>query len=190
MESEAGRLVVLSGPSGAGKTSVVRALKEDPRVEFSVSATTRGQRPGEVDGVDYWFLAREDFEARINRSEFIEWAVYNGEYYGTLRSQMDQALASGRHFVIEIEVQGTKQLRESGVPGDYVFLVPPSLDDLRERLEARAANDPDDIARRVAIAERELAEAHLYDHVVVNRSLDDAIAEVKRVIGIDGVAHA
>ncbi len=179
-----GALVVISGPSGAGKSTVVRALREDPRVEFSISATTRAQRAGERSGWDYHFLTREEFARRRAAGEFLESAEYNGNWYGTLRAPMDQALAAGKLFVLEIEVQGTRQLRGAGVPGIYVFLVPPSLEALRERLGRRGQNAPDEIEARLRIAAEELQAEGLYDHVVVNERLDDTIATVKRLIGL------
>jgi guanylate kinase len=179
-----GKLIVISGPSGSGKTSVVRALKTDPRVVFSVSATTRRIRPGEVDGVDYHFLQRAEFEVRRRRGEFLESAEYNGNLYGTLRAPMEEVLARGLLFVLEIEVQGTRQLRSDGVEGIYVFLVPPGLDELRSRLAARAANSPEEIEERLRIAAEEMKARDLYDHVVVNDDLDRAIREVKRIIGL------
>ena len=124
MAAERGKLGVISGPSGAGKTSVCRALKRDPRVRFSVSATTRAMRKGEAEGVDYRFMDEAEFEAAVARGEFLEHAVYNGHHYGTLRAPMEQALRDGLVFVLEIEVQGTRQLRERKVEGCYVFVVP------------------------------------------------------------------
>ena len=184
MASARGKLVVISGPSGAGKTSVCRALKRDPRVEFSVSATTRPMRKSEVDGVDYHFMTKEEFESAVARDEFLEHATYNGNHYGTLRAPMDRALAAGRVFVLEIEVQGTRQLRERGVEGCYVFVVPPSVDELRRRLLARGTNTPAEIEQRIAIAQEELGAQELYDHVVPNIDLEATIAEVKRIIGL------
>jgi len=179
-----GKLVVISGPSGAGKTSVCRALKQDPRVEFSVSATTRRQRVREVDGVDYRFMSEADFQRRREAGEFLEWAEYNGNLYGTLREPMSSALAQGRIFVLEIEVQGTRQLRDSGIEGDYIFIVPPSMDALRQRLEHRGTNTPEEIASRLRIAEEEMAAAVLYDHVVENDVLRDTVDAVKKRIGL------
>lgn len=184
MSRTAGKLVVISGPSGAGKTSVCKALRQRSEVEFSVSATTRAMRAGEQDGVDYHFLGAAEFERRVAAGEFLEWARYNQNCYGTLRGPMDLALAAGRIFVVEIEVQGTRQLRAAGVPGIYVFIVPPSPDVLRQRLRARAANSHEDIEARLAIAEQELAAKDLYDHVVVNEDLARTIREVEELIGL------
>jgi len=179
-----GRLVVISGPSGAGKTSVCRALKQDPRVEFSVSATTRAMRPTERDGADYWFLTAEEFARREAAGEFLESASYNGRRYGTLRQPMADALARGKVFVLEIEVQGTRQLRERGVTGTYVFVVPPSMAELRVRLERRGSDSPAEIEARLRIAEQELGACGLYDHVVVNHELERTIDEVRSILGL------
>jgi guanylate kinase len=177
-------MVVISGPSGSGKTSVVRALRRLPRVEFSVSATTRKIRAGERDGVDYHFLSRADFEARREQGQLLEWAEYNGRLYGTLRAPMEQALAAGRIFVLEIEVQGTRQLREKGVDGDFIFIVPPSMDELRQRLVARGTNTAAEIDERMRIAAEEMSAAELYDFTVPNVVLEDTIAAVQRRIGL------
>ena len=189
MSTGRGKLVVISGPSGAGKTAVCRVLKPREGVEFSVSATTRAPRPGEIDGADYHFLSREDFQRRIAENQFLEWASYNGNLYGTPRWPMDAALARGKVFLLEIEVDGTRQLRERGVPGVYLFIAPPDIDELRRRLERRGSNEAQDIAQRVAIAEREIAAARsdvagrpLYDHTIVNEDLAATIARVERIL--------
>ena len=189
MSAPRGKLVVISGPSGAGKTSVCRALKLRPDVEFSVSATTRPPRNGEQDGIDYHFLAREDFQRRVTENQFLEWAGYNGNLYGTPRWPMDTALAQGKTFLVEIEVKGTRQLREGGIPGLYVFIAPPSLAELRRRLESRATNDQAEIEQRLRIAADEIAAARepiggkpLYDVTVVNHMLQDTIARVEELI--------
>jgi guanylate kinase len=189
MNNSRGRLVVISGPSGAGKTSVCRALKQQPGVEFSVSATTRAMRQGEREGIDYHFLSREDFQRRLAENQFLEWATYNGNLYGTPRWPMDQALAQGRTFLVEIEVKGTRQLRERGQEGIYVFIAPPSIEELRRRLQLRGSNDPAEIEQRVQIAVDELAAAReivagrpLYDVILENRDLDQTIAAVQALL--------
>jgi guanylate kinase len=179
-----GKLVVISGPSGSGKTSVCRELKKDPRVTFSVSATTRQRRDAEVDGDDYYFLTEADFLRRRDAGEFLESARYNEHYYGTLRAPMEAALAAGQMFVVEIEVQGTRQLRANGVQGVYIFVVPPSLAELRRRLENRGTETPAQIQDRLRIAAEELEARELYDHEVVNEDLQQAIREIKDIIGL------
>lgn len=184
-----GKLVVISGPSGAGKTSVCRALKQRDEVEFSVSATTRAMRPGERDGVDYHFLSRDDFQKRLAENQFLEWASYNGNLYGTPRWPMDAALARGKTFLVEIEVKGTRQLRERGVPGLYLFIEPPSIDELRARLQRRGTNAAEEIEQRVRIAADEMAAsrelldgAALYDHTILNADLPATIRAVEALI--------
>ncbi len=184
MTRESGKLVVVSGPSGAGKTSVCRALKEHPTVEFSVSATTRPVRADEIDHVDYHFLDEDEFVRRRVEGEFLESARYNGHYYGTLRRPMDDALASGKVFILEIEVQGTRQLRDNRVEGDFIFIVPPGMDVLRQRLADRGTNTPEEIEERLSIAAEELKSRDLYDFVVVNENLADTVAKVEERIGL------
>ncbi|MFY9342261.1 MAG: guanylate kinase [Planctomycetota bacterium] len=189
MNTGRGRLVVISGPSGTGKTSVCRALKQHPDVEFSVSATTRAMRPGERDGTDYHFLSRDDFQRRLAENQFLEWATYAGNMYGTPRWPMDAALARGKTFLLEIEVKGTRQLRERGVPGVYLFIAPPSIDELRSRLQKRGSNDAAEIEQRVRIAVDEItaaretvAGAPLYDVIVENVDLDATIRRVQEIL--------
>ena len=180
-----GKMVVISGPSGAGKSTVCRKILEDPRVQFSVSATTRPKREGEVDGRDYFFLTRDEFRERIERGDFIEYADVFGNLYGTLRKPMQEALKQGRHYLLEIDVQGALQIKDQGLPGLYIFIAPPSFDELRRRLVGRATESPEVVERRLQKAEEEYRERVNYDHVVVNDDLETCLAEVRALVGLD-----
>jgi guanylate kinase len=182
---ERGRMIVISGPSGSGKTSICRRLLEDPRVQFSVSATTRKPRAGEVDGRDYHFVTPEWFRQQIRAGNFIEHAEVHGNMYGTPRDPVDRALDEGRFYLLEIDVQGALQLKALDEPGVYVFIAPPDMEELRRRLVGRATDTPEVIERRLQKAEDEYRERAKYDHVVVNRDLDQAVAEVRRLAGLD-----
>jgi len=177
-------MLVVSGPSGSGKSTICRRLLEDPRIEFSVSATTRAPRSGEVDGRDYQFLDKGRFRAEIERGAFIEWAEVHGNLYGTPRAPMERALAEGRVFLVEIDVQGGAQLKALGLPGLYVFIAPPDLESLRQRLVSRGTDAPDVIERRLAKAQEEMRAQGRYDRIVVNRDVDEAVAEVRRLVGL------
>ena len=180
-----GTILVISGPSGSGKSSIVRRLLRHSRVVFSISATTRTPRPQEVDGIEYIFLSPGAFRSRVERGEFIEWAEVHGHLYGTLRQPMEEAVNSGKVYVVEIDVQGALQLKELGIEAAYVFVVPPRHDDLRERLEQRGTDAPDVIERRLKKAEDEMEERDRYDHIVINGDLDQAVSEVERIAGLD-----
>ena len=183
------KLIVISGPSGAGKTSICRRLVEDPQIDLSVSATTRPMRKGEVDGVDYYFLSREEFDLKIKRGEFLEWAEYNRNFYGTLRSEVQRKLETGHWVVLEIEVQGTRRLRQAEVGAIFIFIMPPSLGELEKRLRSRRTESEEVIRRRLEIAKSEMHMSHLYDHVIINQDLDQAVQEVRQKIGIDAGGH-
>lgn len=177
------RLVVISGPSGSGKTTICKRLLEDPSIVMSVSATTRHKRPGEVDGVDYYFMDRDEFDRKVAHGEFLEYAEYNGNRYGTLRSEVEKKLSKGLTVILEIEVQGTRQLRESGVDAIFLFVMPPSPEELERRLRNRHTEDEETILHRLAIAREEMDMAHLYDHVVINKDLDEAVEQARGYIG-------
>lgn len=185
---ERGRMLVVSGPSGSGKSTICKRLLEDARVEFSISATTRAPRSGEVDGRDYHFVDKARFRAMIERGEFIEWAEVHGNLYGTPRAPMERALADGRLFLLEIDVQGGAQLKALGLPGVYVFIAPPDLDSLRARLVRRGTDTPEVVERRMAKAAEEMRAKERYDHVVVNRELESAVAEVRALVGLGKTA--
>ena len=185
MTAAKGKMLLISGPSGCGKSTICKRLLEDPRVEFSVSATTRTIREGEVDGRDYHFMSKPDFRAGIERGEFIEHAEVYGNLYGTPRGPMERAIAEGRIFLVEIDVQGALQLKGLEVDGVYVFIAPPDMETLRQRLRDRGSETPETLERRLAKAEDEYRERVKYDHVVVNDDLDRAVAQVRRIVGLD-----
>jgi guanylate kinase len=184
MNAAKGKMVVISGPSGSGKSTICKRLLQDPRVTFSVSATTRAMRPGEVDGRDYYFISKEDFRARIARGEFIEHAEVFGNLYGTLRKPMEEALARGQIYLLEIDVQGALQLKALHEPGQYIFIAPPDFEELRRRLVKRNTETPEVLERRLHKAADEYRERVKYDHVVVNDDLERAVAEVRALIGL------
>lgn len=183
-----GKMLVISGPSGSGKSTICKRLLGDPRVVFSVSATTRKIRPGEVDGRDYHFLSTEDFRAKIEQGEFIEHAEVFGNMYGTLRAPMRAALAQDQVYLLEIDVQGALQLKRLAEPGIYVFIAPPDFEELRRRLVKRDTETPEVLERRLEKAQYEYQERDKYDHVVVNDDLDRAVAEIRRIVGLDAEA--
>jgi guanylate kinase len=153
-----------------------------PQLELSVSATTRAPRPGERDGVDYHFLSTEEFERRARAGEFVEHADYAGRRYGTLRSELDKRVAEGAPVVLEIEVQGARQVRGAMPEAIQVFIAPPSLHALRTRLIGRGTDDSEEVERRLAVAERELDARDEFAHVVVNDRLDDALDALMRIV--------
>jgi guanylate kinase len=187
-----GKMVVISGPSGAGKSTVCRRILEDPRVRFSVSATTRPMREGEVDGRDYYFLSTANFRERIEKGDFIEYADVFGNLYGTLRGPMQAALEEGKDYLMEIDVQGALQIKNQGIPGLYIFIAPPDFEELRRRLVGRGTESPEVVERRLQKAEDEYRERVRYDHVVINDELESCLAEVRRLMGLvqDGESHS
>jgi guanylate kinase len=179
------RVFVITGPSGVGKGTLIRTLRERlPELQLSVSATTRAPRPGERDGVEYHFLADADFARRVEAGDFVEHATYSGRRYGTLRSELRRRTAGGDPVVLEIELQGARQVRASLPEALQVFIAPPSLDALRTRLIGRGTDDPAQIAQRLEVAEAELAAQDEFAHVVVNDRLDDAVAELERIVRV------
>ncbi len=177
-----GRLIVISGPSGVGKTTICHALRGRGKIVRSVSSTTRAPRPGEVNGKDYFFLTREEFVAKREKGGFLEWAEYAGNLYGTPKDFIEEQTRAGNFPLLEIEVQGVEQLRKQGWPGVYVFIAPPSVDDLRKRLEGRGNMPADVIERRIRVAQEELKRKDLYDFAVVNDKVDRALAEVLDIL--------
>ena len=178
-----GKVFVVTGPSGVGKGTLIRELlRRMPELELSVSATTRGPRDGEVDGRDYHFLSREEFDRRAQAGEFLEHATYSGNRYGTLRAEVARRLAAGRSVVLEIEVQGARQVRAAMDDAVLVFIAPPDPDALRRRLEGRGTDSFEAIAERLRTAEIELAAQEEFEHVVVNDEIDRAADELERIV--------
>ena len=179
----AGRVFVVTGPSGVGKGTLIRTLRERmPELELSVSATTRAPRPGERDGVDYHFLSSEEFDRRARAGEFVEHATYAGRRYGTLRSELERRTAAGVPVVLEIEVQGARQVAQTLPDAVRVFIAPPSREALHARLVGRGTDAPEDIARRLRVAEQELAAQDEFDHKVLNDRQEDAVDELERLV--------
>ena len=177
-------MLLISGPSGCGKSTICKQLLEDERVVFSVSATTRAPRPGEVDGTHYHFLSTDQFKDRIEAGEFVEHAEVHGNMYGTLRAPMREAIAAGKTYLVEIDVQGALQLKALQVDGIYVFVAPPSFEVLRHRLSGRGTETPEVLERRLKEAEDEYRERVKYDHIVVNDDLDRAVTEIRKIVGL------
>ena len=182
--SERGLLIVLSGPSGVGKGTVRKAIfdSEENDFQYSISMTTRKQREGEVDGVDYYFRSREEFEAMIEAGEMLEYAEYVGNYYGTPLTYVNQTLDEGKDVFLEIEVEGAKQVRKKFPDALFIFLAPPSLDDLRERLVGRGTESDEKIQSRVNEARKEVEMMNLYDYVVVNDEVELAKNRIQSIV--------
>jgi guanylate kinase len=178
-----GRLIVISGPSGLGKSTVVGALADRHRFFFSISATTRTARPGETNGVAYYFVDSDEFERMRDRGDLLEWAEYSGNLYGTPRAPVLERLASGDDVLLDIEVKGAMQVKESYPDAITLFLTPPTEEELERRLRNRGDTPLEDIERRLSIARWQLAEARQrFDHVVVNDSVEAAVERILRIL--------
>lgn len=178
-----GILFVLSGPSGVGKNTVLDELFKDfDGVSYSVSSTTRKSREGEVEGEDYFFISEAEFKKIEENNGFIESAVVHGHYYGTPKKFVDQKLAQGEDIILEIDTQGAKQVREKYPKAVYIFLLPPSLEELGNRLDKRGSENTKSKNIRLNNARQELKEVHNYDYEVINDSLSDAVREIKKII--------
>ena len=177
------RVFVITGPSGVGKGTLIRTLLERiPELELSVSATTRKPRPGEEDGVAYHFLSDDEFARRVEAGDFVEHADYSGRRYGTLRSELDRRTRDGAPVVLEIEVQGARQIAETMPEAVRVFIAPPSEDALRTRLIGRGTDDPEQIQARLETAREELLAQREFPHVVINDRLEDAADALEEVV--------
>jgi guanylate kinase len=177
------KVFVITGPSGVGKGTLIRSLLERvPELELSVSATTRKPRLGETHGVDYHFLSEQEFEDKVRNGEFVEHASYSGRRYGTLRADLEQRLARRVPVVLEIEVQGARQIAETMPEAVRIFIAPPSEQALRTRLIGRGTDSDEDMQRRLRTAREELRAQDEFPHVVINDRLDDAVAALEEVV--------
>jgi guanylate kinase len=183
MEKERGILFVLSGPSGVGKGTVCKALREQKLdIQYSVSATTRQPREGERHGVEYFFKSKEEFLSMIENKELLEWAEYVGNYYGTPIEYVNSTLDEGKDVILEIEVQGALQVKNIFPEGVFIFLTPPSLDELRSRIVGRGTETEDLINNRMTVAKEEIELMQHYDYSVVNDQIESACSRIKAII--------
>ena len=176
-------MLVLSAPSGGGKTTIAKLLLQGrDDLGYSVSATTRAKRPDERDGVDYHFLSRDEFERRRGNGEFLEWATYGGELYGTLKSEIERIFAQGRHAVLDVEIEGARQIRKNFPNSLLLFVLPPSADALMQRLTGRRTEDPALVRDRIVHAAEELKAVDEYDYAILNEDLVVAVAQVAAIL--------
>lgn len=183
MKRDRGILFVLSGPAGVGKGTVCRALREQgTRLQYSVSVTTRSPREGECDGVDYFFKTRDEFEQMIENHKLLEWAEYVGNYYGTPIDYVEKTLQAGKDVILEIEVQGAKKVRTVFQEGVFVFLAPPSLNELRKRITERGTESVELIQDRMEVAKQEIEMMSHYDYVVENDQVDLATERIEAIV--------
>jgi guanylate kinase len=186
----AGVPFVVSGPSGVGKSTILRrVIAEDPGVAFCISHTTRPRRPGEQNGEDYHFVDEASFDLLAQEGRFLEWAVYQGNKYGTSRDAVEGPTRKGIDLILEVEVQGARQLRERLEGAVFVFVLPPSMESLDERLRSRKSDPEEAIRKRLARAREEIREVHRYDYVIVNEDLERAVGDMLHVIGAGRLAR-
>lgn len=173
--SKRGKLIVLSGPGGVGKSTIVTELRKRDHFFFSVSATTRSPRNGEIDGVAYHFVSADEFQRMINDGVFLEWADFAGSRYGTPRQPVLDALALGKDVLLEIEIEGSRQVKRAVPEAIMVFLQPPSMTELESRITNRGTDSPERIAARLALARAEMAASHEFEHVITNHRVEEVI---------------
>ncbi|QQE65542.1 guanylate kinase [Leptolyngbya sp. BL0902] len=181
--SRTGRLIVFTGPSGVGKGTLLKALRERyPSLGLSISATTRSPRPGEVDGKDYYFVSREQFQAMVDNGDLLEWAEFAGNFYGTPKAAVQRHLEEGEWLILEIELEGARQVRHTFPQALQLFVLPPSLDELEQRIRLRGKDSEDAIVRRMARAQVEIDAAPEFDVQIINDDLETALQQLETAI--------
>lgn len=183
MEQKKGKLFVISGSSGVGKGTLLKKLIEkNPKLEVSISATTRQPRPGEIDGVNYFFTDKNEFLKEVENGDFLEWAEFNGNYYGTKQAWVERNLNKGRNLILEIETKGALQIKNKMPDSVLIFIMPPSIEELEHRLRGRNTEDEETIQGRLHEVRREIECSKNYDYTIVNDDLEKALIELEKVI--------
>lgn len=177
-----GQLLVISGPSGAGKGTVCKSLLEKNDIWISVSATTRKPRAGEVDGVNYFFIDKEEFLTRIDHDDFLEYAEVYGNYYGTPKSKVFEVLESGKDVILEIDIQGALKIKSAYPDGVFIFILPPSMEELESRITNRGSETPESLKTRLSSAYEEISFASKYDYAVINDEVNEAVRKIESII--------
>ncbi len=183
MDIKKGKLFVISGSSGVGKGTLLKQLvQRNPELEVSISATTRNPRPGEVDGVNYFFTSKEDFLKEVENGDFLEWAEFNGNYYGTKQAWVERNLNKGRNLILEIETKGALQIKQKMPDAVLIFILPPSLEELEHRLRGRNTEDEATIQGRLHEVKREIECSKNYDYRIINDDLEKALSELEKLV--------
>lgn len=181
-----GKLIVITGPSGVGKGTIVRSLlASHPQLSLSISATTRNPRPGEIDGRDYYFVDRQKFEYMIGEGQLLEWAEYAGNYYGTPKDKVEETINQGKWILLEIELLGARAIKQIFPSALRLFILPPSLTELEQRLRSRGKDSEEAIIRRLAKAELEIAASSEFAHCLVNDNLEETITKIEQLIFLE-----
>ena len=178
-----GNLIVISGPSGAGKGTICKALLErEDNLYISVSATTRSPREGEVHGVNYYFLTKEEFKKKVDNNEFLEWAEVHGNYYGTPKFNVEEMINEGKNIILEIDVQGALNVKKNCEDGVFIFILPPTMEELKRRIIARGSETPESLIKRFKTAYEEINYISKYNYAVINDDLEEAVQKVQNIL--------